>query len=103
MKKTPIFVIFKIGESMKKKYLKKELKKMKKYLFISFIFSLILTNFNYMFMVFSLCSDKFTGMYALFFQNNVINVLFNTIFDLVFFTFIFFTYTYLLIEKIIKA
>ena len=97
-KKTTRKTNVKSSESTK---LKKICKKFKKYVYPSAIFALMMTLFNYLFMIISIYSKDVTGLYVWAIDNVVINVILNTIFDFLFFFVTFLTYTYLLIEMLI--
>lgn len=86
---------------VKSKTLKNIYKKIKKYIYPSAIFALMMTLFNYIFMIISIYSKGVTGLYVWAFDNVVINVILNTLFDFTFFFVTFITYSYLLIEMLI--
>lgn len=101
-KKTKKVSTKKTATKIVKKTKKKTLyQKLKKYIYPSAIFALMMTVFNYIFMIFSLYSEAFGGLYMWIFDNVTINVIFNTIFDFIFFFTTFLAYTYLLIEMVI--
>lgn len=86
----------------KRKKVKKTLRqKLKKYVYPSVIFALMMTVFNYVFMIISIYTDQTSGLYMWLFDNVILNVVVNTIFDFVFFFIVFISYTYMLIEMVI--
>jgi len=79
---------------------KKKEKKIIKYIYPSIIFGLMMTGFNYVFLIFSLYSSCYTGIYIELFNNVLINVIFNTIFDFILFGGFFLIDIYLILEVI---
>lgn len=99
------------GKKSSKKVVKKAAKAIKKtpnykercqkYIYPSIVFGLMLAGFNYIFLILSLYSPYYSGIYMQVFDNAVLNVLSNTIFDLLLFGLSFFIVSYLFIEVVI--
>ena len=70
----------KIPNNKRKIVINKE-PKYQKYIYPSVIFGLMLSGFNYIFLIFSLYSSSYTGIYMQIVDSVFINVLINTIFD----------------------
>ena len=91
-----------MSKNKKKKKLKKVSikQKLEKYIYPSVIFGLMMAGFNYIFLIFSLYSPEYTGIYIKIFDNVVIDVLLNTAFDFIIFAGAFLIDCYLLLEVV---
>ena len=76
--------------------------KAEKYFYPSIIFGLMLAGFNYVFLILSLYSACYTGMFINAFDNVVINVLLNTTFDFLLYASTFFVVSYLFLEVVVN-
>lgn len=76
-------------------------KKSKKYIYPSIIFGLMLTAFNFVFLILALYSDCYSGLYMQLTDTVALNVIANIIFEFLLFSVTFFVVSYLFIEVVI--
>lgn len=85
-----------------KKKIKKTLyQELEKYFYPSAIFALMMTVFNYIFMIISLYCQDVGGLFLFVSESVALNIILNSIFNFAFFFIGFLTYTYLLIEMVL--
>ncbi len=92
-------------KSKKKKPINKKYQKtfenIKKYSILSLVFALMMTIFNNLYMIVSLYTTECYGLYFNFFDEIYLNIVFNTLLDIVFFFLIFNIYCYVFLEMLL--
>ena len=82
---------------------KKKYETIEKYLYPSILFGLMVTGFNFIFLLISLYSSECLGLYFEFCDNVIITAIVNTLVDVIVFGGLFFVDCYCLFEGIIFA
>ena len=100
MKKSIKNDILIIGDNMKRGPKRKP--RYRSYIHPSILFGLMLTAFNYIFLIISLYSSVCTGIFVQLFDSVILNVIVNSIFQVCLFSLSFFIISYLFIEVIIN-